>query len=175
MGLGRQPGPPFPGLGQLEQLLAVQDQVLAVQGGKLLAGPGVVHRDSIEVAHLDADVAAHTAAVIDEELIEDLAALALALGEQRVVFHGHRHALDGAGALTRVTARAERLVDVEVVKQDREGPVALRQLLMLRRVLDGYRLTPQRGHRNGERLQYANHGALLTGVSVAPTRMSRGA
>src|ERR1044071_2160777 len=121
MSSGGKPGKPLPGLGQLEQLLTVHDQVLAVPGRKLLAGPGVIHRDSVEVADLDADVASHAAAVVDEELIEDLAALALALGEGRVVLHRDGHALNGAGALASVAAGAEGLVDVEVVEQDREG------------------------------------------------------
>src|SRR4051812_37684006 len=175
MSSGGKPGQPLPGLRQLEQLLAIQYQVLAVHGGKLLTGPGVVHRDRVEVADLDADVAAHAAAVVDEELIEYFAALAGALCELWVVLHRHGHAFDRAGTLAGVAAGAKRLVDVEVVEQDGEGSVAFRQLLVGRWVLDGYGLAKHRGHRDAQGLQYADHWTLLTGVSVAPTRISRGA
>ena len=79
-----------------------------------MAGPGVVHRNRLEVANFDADVAAHAAPVVDPELVDDLAALALLLRVLRVVLHDDRHALDRAGALAGVAAGTERLVDFGV-------------------------------------------------------------
>ena len=122
----------------------VHHELRAVVPRQLVPGPRVVHADRLEVAHLDADVAAHAAPVVDPELVDDLAALALAGGVLRVVLHHDGHALDRAGALAGVAAGAERLVVLLVPDQDREGAVALGEHLVQRRVVARRRASERR-------------------------------
>src|SRR3990172_959946 len=158
----------LPALGLVQQLIQVHHKVAAVVAGKLDALPGIVHHDRVEVADLNADVAAHAARVVDVEPVDDLLALALPLREQGVVLHGDRHAVHRAVAGADLAAGAERLVLLEVPEQDGQPARAVRQLLLRRRVLDGDRLA--QGRRDGGlyRLQYAEHQNAL------PTLCSRG-
>src|SRR3990170_2042524 len=158
----------LPGLGLLQQVVQVHYKVAAVVAGELHALPGVVHHDRVEVADLNADVAAHAARVVDVEPVDDLLALALPLGELRVVLHGDRHAVHRAVAGADLAAGAERLVLFEVPEEDRQPARAVRQLLLRRRGLDGDRLAQGRRDRGPNRLQYAEHQNAL------PTLCSRG-
>ena len=119
-----------------EELVEVEHQVVAVELRQLMASPSVVHRDRLEVADLNADIAAHAPSVVDPELVDDLAPLAFIISVQRVVLHRDRHALDGTGALASVAACAERLDDVLVPEEDWERAVALRDVAVLRRILE---------------------------------------
>src|SRR5581483_992781 len=69
------PGDNLAGLGFGHQLIHVHHQLSPVERRPLDARPGVVHGDGVEVAHLDANIAAHAAAVVDPERIDDLATL----------------------------------------------------------------------------------------------------
>src|SRR5438132_1694499 len=136
-----------------------------------MARPGIVHRDRVEVADLDADVAAHAAPVIDKELVDDLAALAVALflAELWVVGHDDRHAFHRAGALTSVAAGAERLDLLEVPEKDGEGAIARGYVPVNRRVLDRHRLAEHGRECNAQGPENADHGATLPGASVRRT------
>src|SRR5690606_11068182 len=167
------PRPDLHVLRKSKQLFSIHYEVLPVNRGQLVAGPRVVHSYGVEVAHLNADVAAHAARVVDEELVDDLASLALTLRVLRVVLHRHGHALHGAGPLASVAARAERFIRFEVPQQDGEGPVPLRHLAVLGGVLDRHRLAEHGAHRGAKGLQYTNHETLLA-ARPGPTRSSRG-
>ncbi len=108
--LGTEGGVEEAGLAGVEEVVDVHVEVEPVVGGVLVAGPVVVHDDRFERADLDADVAAHAARVVDPELLDDLAAVAGALGVLRVVVHHSGHAVDRAVADADVAARAGRLV-----------------------------------------------------------------
>src|SRR3990172_5841271 len=147
----------LPGLGLFQQLVQVQHEVAAVVAGELHALPGVVHHDGVEVADLNADVAAHAARVVDVEPVDDLLALALPLRVEGVVLHRDRHAVHRAVAGADLTAGAERLVLLEVPEEDGQPARAVRQLLLRRWVLDGDRLPQGRRDRCLYRLQYTEH------------------
>src|SRR3990170_4196463 len=147
----------LPGLRLGQQLIQVHHEVAAVVAGELHALPGVVHHDGVEVAYLNADVAAHAARVVDVEPVDDLLALALPLRVEGVILHRDRHAVHRTVAGADLAAGAERLALLEVPEQDGQPARAVRQLLLHRRVLDGDRLAQGRRDRGPYRLQYTEH------------------
>src|SRR5438093_13005820 len=126
-----------------------------------MANPAVVHCDGVEVADFDADVATHTAAIVDPELIHDLPPLAFLAREHRVVLHGHRHALDRAGTRAGLATGAERLHDRLIPQQDWKRPFPLRDLAMDFRILDSDRFAESRPQPGRDASQHTNHVASL--------------
>src|SRR5262249_921308 len=116
---------------------------------------------------------AHAAAVVDEEFVDDLAALARSFREFGVVHHSHGHALDRTGAFAGVATGAEGLVDIEVPEKDGEGAVALGDIAVHGRVLDRHRLAHKGGEGGSHGLENTDHAPALLAARIAPTRSSR--
>jgi hypothetical protein len=100
--------------------LQVQNQVLAVQGRKLVREPSAAlqrYRPEVTWTNLLADVAPHATGIVNEELIDDGLTLRLPNFKFRIVLQGDCHTFDGAGALALMTGNTKRLISLEVPEQ----------------------------------------------------------